>query len=241
MRVCGYIRVSTTEQADSGAGLEAQRTAITAEAERRGWELKRLYEDAGASGKSLKGRPGLLAALEAVESGSAEALVVSKLDRLSRSVVDFAGLVARAQKRGWALVALDLGLDMTTPAGGLVANVMASVAEWERRVIGERTAAALAAKRAQGVRLGRPREVSEEADARILELHRCAYRPAEIARLLNCEGVETPVEVAGIHPAFPASCLGARQHDDAGEHPRLRADISLLGGTARYRNNAGGR
>ncbi len=59
---------------------------------------------------------GLTDALEAVERGEASALVVSKLDRLSRSVVDFAGLVARAQHRGWALVALDLGLDMTTPA-----------------------------------------------------------------------------------------------------------------------------
>ena len=192
MRVVGYIRVSTTEQADSGAGLEAQRTAITAEAERRGWQLVQVLEDAGASGKSLKGRPGLLAALEAVERGSAEALVVSKLDRLSRSVVDFAGLVARAQRRGWALVALDLGLDMTTPAGGLVANVMASVAEWERRVIGERTAAALAAKRAAGVRLGRPREMSADALERIQLLHRDGYRPAEIARILNREGVPTP-------------------------------------------------
>ena len=131
-------------------------------------------------------------ALEAVERGEAHALVVSKLDRLSRSVVDFAGLVARAQRRGWALVALDLGLDMTTPVGGLVANVMASVAEWERRVIGERTAAALAVRRAAGVRLGRPREVDERAVARIYQLHRSGCRVAEIARILNREGIATP-------------------------------------------------
>ena len=167
LRVAGYLRVSTVEQADSGAGLAAQHAAITAEAARRGWQLVRVFEDAGASGKSLSGRPGLMAALEAVEAGEAAALVVSKLDRLSRSVSDFAGLVASAQRRGWALVALDLGLDMTTPAGGLVANVMASVAEWERRVIGERTAAALAARRAQGVRLGRPRELDDQTVQRI--------------------------------------------------------------------------
>lgn len=191
MRIVGYCRVSTAEQADSGGGLEAQCAAIRAEAARRGWDFVAIHEDAGASGKSLK-RPGLMAALDAVESGEASTLVVAKLDRLSRSVVDFAGLVARAQRRGWALVALDLGLDMTTPTGGLVANVMASVAEWERRVIGQRTKDALAVKRAQGVQLGRPREVSDEAVERIRELHRAGYCVAEIARILNAEGVPTP-------------------------------------------------
>ena len=174
-----------------GAGLEAQLAAITAEVERRGWELVRIYEDAGASGKTLK-RPGLTDALEAIERGEASALVVSKLDRLSRSVVDFAGLVARAQRRGWALVALDLGLDMTTPAGGLVANVMASVAEWERRVIWERTAAALAARRAAGVRLGRPREIPPAVVARIREPASDGESVAGIARRLNEERVPTP-------------------------------------------------
>ena len=106
MRVCGYTRVSTSEQAQSGAGLEAQEAAIRAEAERRGWELVQVFEDAGASGKSLNGRPGLSEAIAAVERGEAEGLVVSKLDRLSRSLLDFAGLMERARKRGWSLVAL---------------------------------------------------------------------------------------------------------------------------------------
>ena len=69
--VVGYIRVSTAEQADSGAGLEAQRAAIQAEALRRGWTLLRTFEDAGASGKSMTGRPGLQEALQAVEHGEA--------------------------------------------------------------------------------------------------------------------------------------------------------------------------
>lgn len=69
-RVCGYVRVSTAEQADSGAGLEAQRQAITAEALRRGWELVAIHEDAGASGKDLK-RPGLQQALALIESDAA--------------------------------------------------------------------------------------------------------------------------------------------------------------------------
>lgn len=191
MNVIGYVRVSTAEQADSGAGLEAQRAAIASEAAHRGWELVTIYEDAGASGKSLN-RPGLADALEAVESGQAAAIIVAKLDRLSRSVHDFAGLMQRAQPCGWALVALDLVIDTTTAAGGLIANVMASVAEWERRVIGERTAAALAARRAAGVRLGRPREIPPEVVARIRALHASGYRVAQIAAKLNKEGVPTP-------------------------------------------------
>jgi len=155
-RVVGYVRVSTEEQADSGAGLAAQRSAIAAEAARRGWELVAIYEDAAASGKSLNGRPGLQSALMAIEGGEAGALVVAKLDRLSRSLLDFAGLMDRSKRRGWSLVALDLGVDTTTPQGEVMASVLAAFAQFERRLIGQRTKDALAERRAAGVRLGRP-------------------------------------------------------------------------------------
>ena len=154
--VVGYIRVSTSEQADSGAGLEAQRAAIRSEAERRGWQLVHVFEDAGASGKSLNGRRGLQRALEAIEAGTAEGLVVAKLDRLSRSLLDFAALMERARKGGWNVIALDLGVDTSTPAGEMMASVLATFAQFERRLIGQRTKDALAIKRAQGVVLGRP-------------------------------------------------------------------------------------
>ena len=136
--VVGYVRVSTDEQADSGLGLAAQRATVTAEAERRGWTLVAVHEDA-LSGKSLD-RPGLAAALAAVESSEAGGIVVAKLDRLSRSLKDFALLMERAQKRGWNLVACDLGIDLSIPAGEFMANVMGSAAQWERRIIGLRTA-----------------------------------------------------------------------------------------------------
>lgn len=190
--VVGYVRVSTGEQAESGAGLEAQRQAIEAEAARRGWELVAVYEDAGASGKSMKGRPGLQEALAAVEAGEAEALLVSKLDRLSRSVIDFANVLERSRRKGWSLVALDLAIDTASASGQLVANVMASVAEWERRVIGERTSAALAVRREQGVTLGRPREIPEETVERIRELYESGLSFAAVAKRLNAEGVATP-------------------------------------------------
>ena len=165
--VVGYVRVSTDQQADSGAGMAAQRAAICVVCLQNGWELGQIYEDAGASGKALTGRPALAAALKTLAESGASALVVSKLDRLARSVHDFAGLVRLAEKQGWGIVALDLGVDMTTPTGGLLANVTASVAEWERKIISLRTAEALAQRKLAGVRLGRPRLLDPQIAQRI--------------------------------------------------------------------------
>jgi DNA invertase Pin-like site-specific DNA recombinase len=189
--VVGYVRVSTAEQADSGAGLEAQRQAIESEAARRGWRLVQVFEDAAASGKSMNGRRGLQEALEAVEAGQAEGLVVAKLDRLSRSLLDFAGLMERARKQGWSLVALDLGVDTSTPSGEVMASVLTTFAQFERRLIGQRTKDALAVKRAQGVQLGRPREMSAESVERIRELDQAGLNVAAITRRLNEDGIPT--------------------------------------------------
>src|SRR5262245_61174449 len=101
--------------------MEAQRRAIAAECKRRGWELVETIEDAGYSAKDLK-RPGMQEALRALEAGEAKALVVAKLDRLSRSMLDFAALMATAQKQSWVLVALDCAVDTSTPAGQAMAH-----------------------------------------------------------------------------------------------------------------------
>jgi DNA invertase Pin-like site-specific DNA recombinase len=186
----GYIRVSTEEQADSRAGLEAQRAAILAEAERRGWHLVDVIEDAGYSGKDLR-RPGIVAALEALTTHKADTLVVAKLDRLSRSMLDFAGLMARATHEHWALVALDLGVDTTTPAGEAMANVMATFAQFERRLIGQRTREALAQKRKAGVVLGRHPSIPPEVAARIVAERAAGKSLPAIARGLDGDAVPT--------------------------------------------------
>lgn len=189
MHVIGYTRVSTEEQAQKGLGLEDQRRSIAGEADRRGWTVTWL-EDAGYSAKDLR-RPAIGDALTALRHGQADALVVAKLDRLSRSVQDFAGLMATAQKEGWAVVALDLGVDTTTPAGEMVATVFAAVAQWERRVIGERTRAALAVRKSQGVRLGRPRQVSAATAALVGRWRAAGCTHQAIADALNGQGVPT--------------------------------------------------
>ena len=154
MRVLAYLRVSTGEQAESGAGIEAQRQAILAEAARRGWSNVEFIEDSGFSGKTIN-RPGLRAALDMLKRGEATVLVVSKMDRLSRSLLDFVTIMAEAERQGWSLVALDCPADPSTPAGEAMVSVMAAFSQLERRLIGQRTREALAVKRAAGVRLGR--------------------------------------------------------------------------------------
>jgi DNA invertase Pin-like site-specific DNA recombinase len=89
------------------------------------------------------------------------------------------------------LVALDLGVDTTTPAGEMLANVLASFAQYERRIIGQRTKDALAEKRRQGVRLGRPRVVDDEVIARIVAARNAGHTLASIAASLNADEVPT--------------------------------------------------
>jgi DNA invertase Pin-like site-specific DNA recombinase len=191
-RVIAYIRCSTEEQADSRLGLDAQRAAILAEAHRRGWDQTDVafVEDAGYSGKDLK-RPGIEAALSSLGLHEADALVVAKLDRLSRSLVDFAGLMDRARRERWALIALDLAVDTSTPSGEAMAAMLATFAQFERRLIGERTKAALAAKRAKGVRLGRPRAISDAIATRIVDERASGLTLRAIVDGLNAEGVPT--------------------------------------------------
>lgn len=199
--IVGYIRVSTDEQAESGLGLAAQRRAIEAECASRGWNLTDIREDAGLSGKSMTNRPGLAAAIEDVESRGVGGIIVAKLDRLSRNLKDFAGLMDRAQKNGWNLVACDLGIDLSTPAGEFMANVMSSAAQWERKLIGQRTRDALAEKRAQGVKLGRPQALPQTVVQRILTARSAGDGWSAIARRLNAERVPTAHGGAQWHPS----------------------------------------
>jgi DNA invertase Pin-like site-specific DNA recombinase len=187
--VVGYVRVSTEEQGQRGAGLEAQRRAIKAECERRGWHLVRIEQDV-LSGRSMN-RPGLQVALAACRSGEISGIVVAKLDRLSRSLVDFATLLADAQAKGFNVVALDLGVDLSTPAGEFLSSVMASAAQWERRIIGQRTRDALAVKKAEGVKLGRPPLPTDSLSRRVRSMRRRGMTLQAIADRLNAEDVST--------------------------------------------------
>lgn len=194
MKVIGYLRVSTETQGDRGHGLAAQRAAITAEAERRGWEVQ-WVEDV-ASGRSLS-RVGLAYAMHLLDQHQAAGIVVSHLDRLSRSVLDFASMLTRAEAGGWNVVVLDLGLDLTTPHGEFVAHTLAAAAQLERRMIGLRTREGLAAARASGVRLGRPPGTPDNVLRRVRRERTGGSTLQSIADRLNEDGVPTAQGAAG--------------------------------------------
>jgi DNA invertase Pin-like site-specific DNA recombinase len=185
----GYVRVSSLGQVESGAGLTDQRRAIRTECDRRAWVLSTVCADNGASGGSIDRRPALREALDTLRSGQASVLVTAKLDRLSRSVLDFAALMARAEREGWAIVVLDVNVDTSTPSGEMMANVVAAFAQYERRLISDRTKRALAVKQAEGVRLGRPRSIPDEVRFQIASMRCSGLSYRAIAAALNADDV----------------------------------------------------
>jgi DNA invertase Pin-like site-specific DNA recombinase len=209
-RFVAYDRVSTDEQALSGAGLNAQRSAIARAFDYEGWERVAHCSDEGVSAATLD-RPGLLEALHLIAAGDADGIVVAKLDRLTRSIVDFGELLEWLNAAGAALVALDLRLDTSTPTGAMVAQVLVVVAEWERRTIAERTRNALAAKRDAGEAVGRPSVADEpELVTRIRDMAEDMSLHAICAQL-NAEGIPTMRGGATWRPSSLQTILGYRR------------------------------
>jgi site-specific DNA recombinase len=153
MKTIGYVRVSTDKQAERGISLEAQEAKIRAMATVQGAELIEVIVDGGESAKSLN-RPGLQRLMGLVNSGGVQAVIVAKLDRLTRSVKDLCGLLELFEKRKVALISVAEALDTGSAAGRLVITIMGAVSQWEREAIGERTRDALQHKRGNGERVG---------------------------------------------------------------------------------------
>src|SRR4051812_40253919 len=171
MKVLGYARVSTEEQASEGVSLDVQQEKIAMYCQLHGLTLVGIEVDAGVSAKSLD-RPGLAAALARLDSGEVEGLVITKLDRLSRSVADWNRLIDGhfGAVGGRQLLSVSDSIDTRTAAGRLVLNVLMSVAQWEREIIVERTREAIGHKRRQGERIGRtPVGKRLRADGKTLE------------------------------------------------------------------------
>lgn len=192
-KVVGYIRVSTNQQADEGISLEAQRTRLEAYAVALGLDLVAIEVDAGLSAKNLK-RPGLLAALEALETGKADGLLVVKLDRLTRSVRDLGDLLETYFSSKYTLLSVGDSIDTRTAGGRMVLNILTSVTQWEREAGSERTKAALSLLKAQGVKLGRPfmHETIGDSVRIVRELHATGqYSLRDLAAELNTRNIPT--------------------------------------------------
>jgi site-specific DNA recombinase len=153
MKAIGYTRVSTEEQAKEGISLFAQRTKIMAYCDLNGLDLVGIKEDAGKSGKDLK-REGVQELIDMVEKKKIDAVVVYKLDRLSRRVKDTVEVMELVEKRGVAFHSITEKIDTTTAMGKFFLNILASMNQWERDTISERTKDALGVKKRNGQRTG---------------------------------------------------------------------------------------
>ena len=147
-RAIGYVRVSTEKQATEGMSLETQRAKLAQYAALYDIELVTIVEDAQSGGTI--DRPGLQAALSQLGKNGVDTLLVVKLDRLTRSVVDMGVLVKDYFQSKYSLVSVSEQLDTRSAGGRLVMNVLMSIFAWEREAIGERTAAVAQYMKANG-------------------------------------------------------------------------------------------
>ncbi|WP_419842848.1 recombinase family protein [Candidatus Poriferisodalis sp.] len=191
-RVISYARVSTSTQAETGLGVEAQHQAVQAEAERRGWSIVERYSDNAVSGSlAPHRRPRLSAALEQLRKGGADKLASARLDRLIRSSRDLQDLLDIADRDDWELISLDVPSGAPGPVGVLTRSVLGAVSEFERALVSERTAAALAVAKSRGQRLGRPSRHSPDAKRLATAMHAAGASFTEIANALAEAGLPT--------------------------------------------------
>jgi DNA invertase Pin-like site-specific DNA recombinase len=193
--VYGYTRVSTDEQGRSGLGLAAQRTTIEQYAAARSWPRVEVHEEVASGARD--NRPVLGALLASVRPG--DTLVVARLDRLTRSLLQFATVVEVARGSGWSLVVVDQGFDLGTPAGRAMAGMFAVFASYERELIGQRTSLALRALPRER-RNGRP-VYSEAVRGRARELRSAGASFRLIAATLMEEGVAPARGGRALHPS----------------------------------------
>lgn len=201
MTVWGYMRVSTTAQ-----DVEAQRRALLA----AGVDEAHLVED-HVSGTKAR-RPGLDRLLGELEEG--DVLTVWKLDRLGRSVSHLVDLVDDLGRRAVQLRSLTEGLDTTTPSGRLMFHVMAAMAQFERDLIRERTAAGLEAARAAGKVLGRQSLVTREQYSLIKTMAREGTPQRTIAATCGVPRATVGRIVRGEVPSLAARFDGTQADDE---------------------------
>jgi DNA invertase Pin-like site-specific DNA recombinase len=207
-KVVVYARVSTDAQDQSGAGVEAQIAECLAYAERHGLTVVEIVREVPVSGKvHPSNRPGFNWAMGLLENCEAGTLLVRRMDRVSRKLTHTLDVVEASRTDGWAICTTDGKVDTSTASGRAHTNMMATFAEYERELIGERTREALAAKRAQGVRLGRPPVVTADVVARVLAERDAGMSMAAIAAALTADAVPTARGGAGWTKASVQSLL----------------------------------
>lgn len=205
LRVVGYSRVSSSEQAGDGVSLDAQRARIEQWAEATDAQLLDVVEDPGVSGsRPLGGRPGgqRIEALLSSRNPEADAVAVCRLDRLGRDAAENLALLRRFSEGKVGLVSILDRLDLSTPQGRAMAGVASVFGQLERELIGERTAEALGRLREQGLAYGptpygyvregnflMPNEDEKQVVQKITEMRASGHSYRSVAEWLNNEAI----------------------------------------------------
>jgi DNA invertase Pin-like site-specific DNA recombinase len=204
LKVFGYVRVSTEDQAKEGLSIPAQKAKIQAYASLNDLELVEIIADKGFSGKNLD-RPGVKKLLDLVRDQNADGVIVYKLDRLSRSTKDLLRLIEEVfQKGNTRFFSISEQIDTETAIGKFFLTLMGALAQMERELIAERTKATLAYKKQKGEHLGaipygfklvEGKLIPHEPEQKILKkMKRWRYEGKtlrEVARRLNQEEIPT--------------------------------------------------
>lgn len=226
MKAAAYIRVSTDEQAEHGYSLELQRERITAQIAAKGWELAGIYEDAGQSGGKLE-RPALTDMLLDIEAGNVQAVVIYKLDRLSRRQRDTMYLIEDVfLQRGIELLSISESLDTSSPTGRAMIGMLSVFAQLERDTITERLSGGRKQKAKTGgycggnAPIGYSTKRGEKAlhtnsdkavtVRRVFELSGLGWKLRQIADQLNAEG-HTTKQGAAFRPTQVMRILNRRE------------------------------
>ena len=190
-----YARVSTQMQVNDGVSLDVQERQLQHAAEIAGFTKIEFVREEGRSGKSISGRPVLTEALRRLDSGEAQALFVTRIDRLARSTQDFLSVVDRANKNGWRLVMLDLNLDTSSYQGRFVVTIMSALAEMERGIIASRQMDVHEDRRKRGIKwgvdMGPMNKTPEEIKQRVADERATGKSFQKIADGLNKDKVPT--------------------------------------------------
>ena len=205
-----YLRVSTDDQATS---LEVQRATCERIAAQRGYVIVGEFVDENVSGAiALDKRPALKLALADLANDKADRLIGSKLDRLARNVrVALEIEEDYAARQGWGIVLGDMDIDTSTAAGKMQLSVSATFAKYERDRIAERTREALAVKREQGIRLGRPPALPTEVVGRIVAERAAGASLRAIADGLTRDGIATAQGGQSWHASTVSKVLASQQ------------------------------
>ena len=187
----GYVRASTQEEVRQGSN-ERQKEILINFFKARGWNYQ-IYEDKGKTGANMD-RVGFKKLMDDIEKEKPYAVVVAKIDRYARSLIDLLNSIQDLEQKGIGFISVqDSGIDTTSPNGRLLLQILGAFAEFERNMINSRTSAGRDKAMALGIKFGRPRYKTSEKNGgkyidpkRVLELKAKGMSARSISKFMGC-------------------------------------------------------